>query len=153
MTYTWRFKLDKMNADPTWCDIFQVKQHGPLGVAPYMALEAYKGDLTIDTQRAGVVAKVPLSAIMGIWINASLTVTYSDAGSIALSLTREDGTSVLAYNNKSIDLSDGDVDFVRPKWGLYRNKATGAGEAAIQYNDMKIIKGTIGAPAACTCKN
>jgi hypothetical protein len=44
------------------------------------------------------------------------------------------------------------VDFVRPKWGLYRNKATGAGEAAIQYNDMKIIRGTAGAPAACSCK-
>ena len=55
MSYTWRFKLDEMNANPTWCDIFQIKQHGPLGVAPYMALEANKSNLNVDTEKLGVV--------------------------------------------------------------------------------------------------
>jgi hypothetical protein len=151
MSYTWRFRLVAMNANPTWCDIFQVKQHGPLGVAPYLALEAYKSDLTVDTARLGRVKAVPLSAIMGVWITASLTVTYADAGSISLLLKKEDGSTVLAYDNKNIDLWDTDVDFVRPKWGLYRNKAAGAGEAAIHYDDMKITRGTVGAPAACAC--
>ena len=59
MSYTWRFRLDEMNANPTWCDIFQIKQHGPLGVAPYMAFEANKANLTIDTEKLGVVAHGP----------------------------------------------------------------------------------------------
>jgi hypothetical protein len=152
MIYTWRFRLDKMNANPTWCDIFQVKQYGPLGVAPYMAFEANKGDLTIDTEKLGVIQRVPLSAILGVWINASVTVKYSDAGSLALSLTRDDGTMVLSYKNDKIDLLDPGVEYVRPKWGLYRNKASGAGEAAIQYTDMKITRGTASSPAGCSCK-
>jgi hypothetical protein len=155
MTYTWRFRLEAMNANPTWCDIFQVKQHGPLGPAPYMALEANKGDLTVDTEKLGVVQRVPLSAIMGIWINASVTAKYADAGSISLLLKKDDGTVVLSYTNNNIDLLDPGVDFVRPKWGLYRNQAAGAGEAAIHYNDMRIIRGTVNSsapPAACTCR-
>jgi hypothetical protein len=44
------------------------------------------------------------------------------------------------------------VDFVRPKWGLYRNKRAGAGEAAIHYNEMRIIRGNAGGPASCSCR-
>src|SRR3954468_8612452 len=86
MSYSWRFRLDKMNAQPTWCDIFQIKQHGTLGPAPFMALEANKGDLNVDTQRLGVVTKVPLSAILGVWINASVTAKYSETGSLSVML-------------------------------------------------------------------
>ena len=150
MSYTWRFKLDRMNAGPTWCDIFQIKQHGPLGVAPYMALEADKDQLKVDTEKAGIVKQIPLSAIMGIWINARVTITYADAGKLALSLTKDDGTVVLSYDNNSIDMWDTTVDFVRPKWGLYRNKRAGAGEAAIHYNEMRIIRGTVG--GTCNCR-
>jgi hypothetical protein len=151
MTYTWRFRLDAMNANPTWCDIFQIKQHGPLGVAPYMALEAYKNELTIDSQKGGVLGRVPLSTIMNTWINATATLTYADAGSLSLLLKKDDGTTVLSINN-NMDLWDNDVDFVRPKWGLYRNKAAGAGEAAIHYNEMRIIRGKASSPPGCYCR-
>ncbi len=138
-----------MNANPTWCDVFQIKQHGPLGVAPYFALEAYRSDLTLDTQRGGRVASVPLSAVMNTWINASMTLTYADAGKASLTLKKDDGTVVMSFVDDDIDLWDTDVDFVRPKWGLYRNKANGAGEAAVHYNDMKIIRGPVGPSCAC----
>jgi hypothetical protein len=137
MSYTWRFRLDKMNANPTWCDIFQVKQHGTQGPAPFMALEANKGDLTVDTQRLGVVARAPLSSILGVWINASVTAKYSETGSLSLSLKKDDGTSVISYTNNNINLWGAGLDFVRPKWGFYRNQAAGAGDATIQYNDMR----------------
>jgi hypothetical protein len=150
MTYSWRFRLVEMNANPTWCDIFQIKQHGPLGVAPYFALEANKSNLNLDTQKLGVVQSVPLSAVMDIWIDASMTIKFADAGSVSLTLKKDDGTPVLTYTNGNLDLWDTDVDFVRPKWGLYRNKASGAGEAAIHYDDMKIVRGT--APG-CFCSN
>jgi hypothetical protein len=151
MSYTWRFKLTKMNADPTWCDIFQVKQYGTLGPAPFMALEANKGDLTLDTQRLGVVTKVPLSTIMGMWIHASVTARYSETGSLQVTLKKEDGTVVLSYKNDNINLWGAGLEFVRPKWGFYRNQRAGAGEAEIFYNDMTIIRGTIGT-GNCTCK-
>jgi hypothetical protein len=150
MSYTWRFRLDKMNADPTWCDIFQVKQHGTLGPAPFMALEASKGNLNIDTQRLGVVKGVPLSSIMGVWINASVTAKYSETGSLSVTLKKDDGTTVMAYSNDNINLWGAGLDFVRPKWGFYRNQAPGAGEALILYNDMKIIRGTVG--PGCSCR-
>jgi hypothetical protein len=150
MTYQWRFRLDVMNANPTWCDIFQIKQHGPLGVAPYMAFEANKSELTIDTQKLGVVARTPLSNIMGIWMNAQVSIHYDDAGSLSLSIKKDDGTSVMSYTNNSVDMWDNDVDFVRPKWGLYRNKANGARDATINYNNMKIIRGGTG--PSCTCR-
>jgi hypothetical protein len=156
LIYSWRFRLDKMNANPTWCDIFQVKQHGPLGVAPYMAFEANKSELTIDTEKLGVVRRVPLTAIMGIWISASVTVKFGDVGSLALLLKKDDGSTVMSFSNDNVRTWDATVDFVRPKWGLYRNKAAGAGEAAIQYNDMKITRVSGGAPivappSTCSC--
>jgi hypothetical protein len=152
MSYTWRFRLDKMNANPTWCDIFQVKQHGTLGPAPFMALEANKGDLTVDTQRLGVVARVPLSQILGVWINASVTAKYSETGSLMLTLKKDDGSMVLSYKNDNINLWGAGLDFVRPKWGFYRNAADGAGDATIQYNNMRIIRGTVGTPPGCSCR-
>jgi hypothetical protein len=151
MSYTWRFRLDKMNAQPTWCDIFQVKQHGTLGPAPFMALEADGNNLNVDTQRLGVVKSVPLSAVLGTWINAQVTAKYSEQGSLKVSLKKDDGTVMLAYENANINLWGAGLDFVRPKWGFYRNQRDGAGEAQIQYNDMKIIRGTIGT-GTCTCK-
>ena len=154
LIYSWRFRLDKMNANPTWCDIFQVKQHGPLGVAPYMAFEANKSELTIDTEKLGVVRRIPLSTIMGIWINASVTVKFGDVGALALLLKKDDGSTVMSFSNDNVRTWDATVDFVRPKWGLYRNKAAGAGEAAIQYNDMKITRvagGGVMAPPGGTC--
>jgi hypothetical protein len=150
MTYQWRFQLVEMNANPTWCDIFQIKQHGPLGVAPYMAFEANKSELTIDTEKLGVVARTPLSNIMNTWLNAQVTIHFDDAGSLALSIKKDDGTQVLGYTNNSVDMWDTTVDFVRPKWGLYRNKRDGAGDATINYNNMKIIRGLPG--PACTCR-
>jgi hypothetical protein len=152
MSYTWRFKLNVMNANPTWCDIFQIKQHGPLGVAPLLQFRANKGDLDIAT-RLTTAKQIPLSAIMGTWINASLTVKYGHQGTVALSLKKDDGSTVLTYNGTNVDMWDTNVDFVRPKWGLYRNQAAGAGEAAIEYNHMKIIRGTVGSSGGCTCQN
>jgi Polysaccharide lyase len=149
MSYTWRFKLEKMNANPTWCDIWQMKQHGTLGPAPFMALEADKGNLNLDTQRLGVVTSVPLATIMNVWIYASVTGKYHEQGSLQVTLKKEDGTTVLSYMNNNINLWGAGLDFVRPKWGFYRNKRAGSGEASIRYNDMKIIRGTVGPSCAC----
>jgi hypothetical protein len=153
MSYTWRFKLEKMNAGPTWCDIWQMKQHGTLGPAPFMALEADKSNLNLDTQRLGVVTSVPLATIMNQWIYASVTGKYSETGSLSVTLKKEDGTVVMNYKNDNINLWGAGLDFVRPKWGFYRNQRDGTGEAAIRYNDMKIIRGTVGSGGSCTCKN
>jgi hypothetical protein len=89
---------------------------------------------------------------MNVWIDARVTLKYDDAGSIDLLLKKDDGTTVLSYSNPRADFWDTTVDFVRPKWGLYRNKRAGAGEAAIHYNEMRIIRGGPGGPATCSCR-
>jgi hypothetical protein len=151
VSYTWRFHLDTINAHPTWCDIFQIKQHGPLGVAPLLQFRTQGDNLDIAF-RLTTAKSIPLTAILGQWISASLTVKYGHAGAVALLLKKEDGSVLLDYTNNNADMWDTNVDFVRPKWGLYRNEAAGAGEASIRYNDMKIIRGAVGAPGICTCK-
>lgn len=149
MSYTWRFHLDAINAHPAWCDIFQIKQHGPLGVAPLLQFRTNGDNLEIAL-RLTTAKTLPLSAILGQWINASLTVKYGHAGTVALELQKDDGSVLVDYENDNADMWDTNVDFVRPKWGLYRNEKPGTGEASIQYNHMRIIRGTI--PRDCTCR-
>ena len=149
MSYTWRFHLDAINAHPTWCTIFQIKQFGPLGVAPLLQFRTQGDNLEIALRQT-TARSLPLSAILGQWINASLTIKYGHAGTVALVLKKDDGSELLNYTNDNADMWDANTDFVRPKWGLYRNAGSGAGEASIQYNDMTIIHGTI--PSACTCQ-
>jgi hypothetical protein len=144
MSYTWRFRLNTMNAVPTWCDCFQIKPHGTLGVAPFVALQCDNDKLFIESDTIGDVASVPISSILGVWVNASITITYkTSGGSWNMSLKKDDGTTVMGYNATNVVTWNSSLDFVRPKWGLYRNKAAGAGEASIEYNHMTIIRGTI----------
>jgi hypothetical protein len=149
ITYAWRFRLDRVNAQPTWTDFFQVKQHGTTGTGPYMAFEADKASFNVKTARAGIVRTIPLASVMGVWIDARVTLTFDQAGAAVVTLKKvEDGTTVLSYSGV-LQLWDTTIDFVRPKWGFYRNKAAGAGEAAIHYNDMRIIRHFTGGPCAC----
>jgi hypothetical protein len=149
VTYAWRFRLDRVNAQPTWTDFFQVKQHGTTGTGPYMAFEADKANFNVKTARAGIVGTTPLATVMGVWIDARVTLTFDQAGAAAVTLKKvDDGTTVLSYSGV-LQLWDTTIDFVRPKWGFYRNKAAGAGEAAIHYNDMRIIRHFTGGPCAC----
>jgi len=144
MSYTWRFRITTMNAFPTWCFVFQLKQHGTSGTGPYGGLQCDDANLGIYVARAGgVVRTVPLSSVMGVWINATLQVKFTQTGTIAFTLTKDDGTTVMSYSNNNIDMTDDGVDFTRPKWGMYRNKAPGAGEAAVDYNNMTIIRGPL----------
>jgi len=141
LTYTWRFRIVQMNAKPTWCFVFQLKQHGTTGTGPYGGVQATGSDLAIYAARAGgVVKRVPLSSIRNVWLNATLKVKFADAGTFSMALKRDDGSTVASYTNNGIDMWDATVDFVRPKWGLYRNKKDGAGEAAVDYNNMKIVR-------------
>jgi hypothetical protein len=149
ITYAWRFRLERVNAQPTWTDIFQVKQHGTTGTGPYMAFEADKATFNIKTARSGIVSSIPLATLMGVWIDARVTLKFDDAGPAAVTLKKvDDGTTVLSYTGV-LDLWDTTIDFVRPKWGFYRNKSPGAGEAAIHYNDMRIIRHSAGGSCAC----
>jgi hypothetical protein len=149
ITYAWRFRLERVNAQPTWTDFFQVKQHGTTGTGPYMAFEADKANFNVKTARSGIVRTIPLAAVMGLWIDARVTLTFDDAGPAIVTLKKvDDGTTVLSYSGV-LDLWDTTIDFVRPKWGFYRNKAAGAGEAAIHYNDMRIIRHSPGGSCAC----
>ena len=141
MTYTWRFRIVTLNARPTWCFVFQLKQHGTSGSGPYGGLQATGTDLAIYAARGGGVAKrVPLSSVQNVWLNATLKVKFGDTGTFSMALKKDDGGTVASYTNNNIKMWDSGVDFVRPKWGLYRNKASGAGEAAVDYTDMKIIR-------------
>ena len=101
----------------------------------------------MDTQRLGVVAKVPLSAIMNVWINASVTAKYSD-DRLGSRHAEERGRTRCCLHQQQHQSVGRRLDSVRPKWGLFRNKAAGAGEAAIHYNDMKIIRGAVGSAPA-----
>jgi hypothetical protein len=107
MTYTWRFRIDQMNAKPTWCDVFQRKQHGgATGFGPYVALQANGDELQIESHRLGAVRAVPLASVMGVWLHATLIVKLADAGSFSMTLRKADGSVLMSYSNDNIDLWD-----------------------------------------------
>jgi hypothetical protein len=82
MSYTWRFKPDQDERRPHLVRHLPGQAARHPGPAPFAALEADKGDLTLDTQRLGVVARVPLSTILNTWINASVTPSTARPGSL-----------------------------------------------------------------------
>ena len=98
MTYTWRFKLVEMTPSATWCDIFQIKQHGPLGVAPYMALEA-EGPTWTSTPEAGQGPHHPPVGHHEHLDRRPRDPQVRRRRVIDILLKKEDGTTVLSYSN------------------------------------------------------
>ena len=70
--------------------------------------------------------------------------TYLDQGSIKLTVKKLDGTVVIDFDRKNIDMWR-DGDFVRPKWGIYRGKSEQLRkeEEEVRFANFSITRGKI----------
>ncbi|HEX4869878.1 MAG TPA: discoidin domain-containing protein [Moraxellaceae bacterium] len=130
MTYEWKFRLDSgFQASPSFTHLHQVKPVGGDDDMPLMTLIARGGsadalELTqydYSNQRR-VLKSVPLSLLRGEWVQVRSNLTAGRPGRYAITLTRvRDGATLLSYSASSIDMWRSGVQFLRPKWGIYRS--------------------------------
>lgn len=64
----------------------------------------------------------PLAVFLGQWINAFSEITYGSEGTYFIQLSRAaDNFPLLTYNNPNIDFWREKINYIRPKWGIYRS--------------------------------
>jgi Polysaccharide lyase len=131
--YTWWFKLDQgMVVSDSFFHIFQLKAVGNVPDMPVFTLSLsnedglhmrsnVKGTETLNPS-TDFLKLLPLKSVVGTWIQATVEVNYSNTpsnGYVKVSLKSQDGRP-LADKQKSFRTYLSGAQFVRPKWGLYR---------------------------------
>lgn len=153
MTYRWRFRLDGgFQASPSFTHLHQIKPVGGDDDMPLITLIARGGstdalELTqynySNTRK--VLKSVPLPALRGEWVEVNSSLTAGRPGQYALTLTRvRDGAVLLSYSSASIDMWRSGVQFLRPKWGIYRSLANRdyLRDEKVRFDGFCIAKGS-----------
>jgi hypothetical protein len=153
MTYTWRFK---MNADMKFSNRFthmhQIKSYGGNDGAPVVTITGSgtgaSENLRVDhwsdgTDAATTIARVPMAGLKGIWLEVRETIKVDNNGSIALTIKKPDGTTVIEVSRSGLDFWR-QGEYIRGKWGIYRGKADTLkmGEEIVRFANFAITKGT-----------
>jgi len=130
--YTWKFKLDPkfLASTKKTIDIHQLKAvGGDEEEIPLFTLSAVKGrkndqlELRYTEMDEQITLKaVDLTAFKGIWVEVSETITYGEIGAYAIHIKKvSDDTVLLDFNKGAIRTWKTDAEFIRPKWGMYRD--------------------------------
>jgi hypothetical protein len=157
-TYTWRFKLGaNIGFSNRFTHVFQLKSFGGDDGSPLITITGRKrgsGDrlevIHTGPPSAGTLATANLAGLRDVWLDVSARVTYGDAGSLAMTIKKPDGGTVLSVNRSNLDLWRAG-DHVRPKWGIYRGKSDElrAGEDTVSFASFAI---TPSASPTSTCR-
>lgn len=126
-TYTWRFKINPdMTFSNRFTHMFQLKAVGGDDSSPLITItgrdEGPAGRLEIihtGPPSLGRLAEATLTGAKDVWLSVYVQATFSDAGSLTLTIEKPDGSTLISVEENDIDLWRGG-DFVRPKWGIYR---------------------------------
>lgn len=158
MAYRWRFRLDAgFQASPSFTHLHQVKPVGGDDDMPLITLIARGGstdalELTqynySNTRK--ILKSAPLAALRGEWVEVSSTLTAGRPGKYALTLTRvRDGAVLLSYTSTSIDMWRSGVQYLRPKWGIYRSLTNRdyLRDEKVRFDGFCIVKGSEGCAA------
>jgi hypothetical protein len=151
-TYTWKFKLDAaFQSSSSFCHIHQIKAvGGPDEGMPLMTITPRAGrpeklqliyTPSKGTSGGGIVAEVDLSSFLGVWVEATESVTYNHHGMYSIVLKRvKDGASLLSYSNSDLDLWRDGAFFIRPKIGIYRSlkNITALRDESVRFADFCI---------------
>ena len=131
LSYRWKFKLNKdITVSKNFGHFFQLKAvDGGIG-APILTLSGRdkNGEWLEVIHRihgkTNLLTKIPLKPLKGKWLDISLFVNYRNHGQLELLITdMETNETVLNLSLNDIDMlrGEGNQDFVRPKWGIYRS--------------------------------
>lgn len=143
--YRWKFKLaDDFVGTSSFCHLFQNKVRGggddgfPVitftARAEILQLRHNGGDSGTDL---GTLAQANLDLFRGKWVEAYMRQRHSENGSLEVYVRdMSSGDTILAYQNDQIDLWRPGVEYSRPKFGIYRRKATVLKDEIVLFADF-----------------
>ncbi|WP_372753057.1 T9SS type A sorting domain-containing protein [Mariniflexile sp.] len=137
VVYKWKFKLP-LGFQPSskFTHIHQLKSvndaYDSMPMYTFTLYSSSGGIFTVRYAEAGsqqTVASVPLSSLLGHWVDVTETITYSNPGAYSLVINKvSDGSNLLTYANtnnnwRHVVPSGGSINdiYIRPKWGIYRS--------------------------------
>ncbi len=137
VVYKWKFKLP-LGFQPSskFTHIHQLKsvndEYDSMPMYTFTLYSSSGGIFTVRYAEAGsqqTVASVPLSSLLGHWVDVTETITYSNPGAYSLVINKvSDGSNLLTYSNsinnwRHVVPSGGSINdiYIRPKWGIYRS--------------------------------
>ena len=146
--YTWWLKLGQgMVVSDSFFHIFQLKAVGNVPDSPVFTLSlTNKNGLHMRVNRNGnddlnpstdYLNLLPLKTVLGNWIQATVEVNYSNIpsnGYVKVLLKSQNGRQ-LVVQQTSFRTYWVKADFVRPKWGLYRQI-----DSAFQPSDTELFQ-------------
>jgi len=128
--YKWKFKLEAgFQSSPNFTHLHQLKSvGGAFSSMPMYTLTTRKGNPDqlelryAETDNQVTLLKKDLAPFVNNWLEVTEKITYSTSGSYEIEIKRVDnGTTLFAYSNASINNWRPNGSFVRPKWGIYRS--------------------------------
>lgn len=152
VTYEWYFKIaEGFQPSAGFTHLFQLKVvGGDDDKNPLVTITPRKGDpdkLQLIHGRGGngytAVEEVALDAIKGQWTKVTCEVVYAeDTGALHMDLQLLDGTTVLSYENSSLDMWREHASYVRPKWGIYRSLSDSSSlrDETVLFADFKVTE-------------
>ena len=155
LTYTWRFKMNaQMGFSNRFTHMFQMKSFGGNAGAPIVTITGsgsgsgerlrveYWGDSAdgVDGRR---IAAVPMAGLKGIWLSVQVRAQISQSGTLAVTIKKPDGGTVINASASGVDLWR-QGDYVRGKWGIYRGKSPQlrAEEETVRFANFGITAGS-----------
>ena len=132
ITYKWKFRLPVgFQPSTNFTHIHQVKAVGGDESNPIFTLTPrytttgnilqliYVKDSTASNFYC---ATAPLSAFLGVWVEATEQLTVGEFGTYSMIIKRvSDSATLLTYSNNNIQTIRSGNSFIRPKWGIYRS--------------------------------
>lgn len=127
---TWKFRInDTMPVSKNFSHFFQLKGVNGDDAQPLITITGAKhtnGD-SIEIRHSSatgtpddILNTASWAAARGQWLSVSCLATFSDQGSVALTVTTMNGQVLLTTNVNNLDMWRAG-DFIRPKWGIYRS--------------------------------
>lgn len=88
---------------------------------------------------SGTLAQVPLSSLLGKWVEAYMYQEHGTTGKIQVTLVSViDGAVLLDFYKDNLLLWRTGAEYSRPKWGIYRKKNAGLKDETILFSDFCI---------------
>ncbi len=132
VTYTWKFKLDEkfLASTKKAMDIHQLKAvGGSEEELPLFTLTTIRGKKSsqlelryAEMDKQITLKSIDLALLKGQWVEVSETVTYGEIGAYTITIkSMNDDKILLDFSKDAIRTWKTDAEFIRPKWGLYRD--------------------------------
>ena len=151
--YRWKFRIESdLKVSYQFCHLFQLKGIGgkdvddPVltlsaslaGDDPVLELRHWKG----KGARERKIRLAKLNRVKQTWLLCDLLVGYEESGSFRFKLSTLDGKVIASAEDDKVDTWRDGMEFVRPKWGIYRSIKDGVEglnkEDAVSFADFLV---------------